>query len=104
VDDLPFSTRSGPHLNLAVPGVQSSPEHAPLASRSQESRMPKNGTPRFVVGMAASFTGLGGAIIFLLVTKTVSVQMGILMLVASVGMHLGFGILIAVYRLIGKLE
>jgi len=26
------------------------------------------------------------------------------MLVMSVGMHLGFGILIAVYRLIGKLE
>jgi hypothetical protein len=66
--------------------------------------MPKNGTPRIVVGIAASFTGLAGAIIFLLATKTVSVQMGILMLVASVGMHLGFGILIAVYRLIGKLE
>jgi hypothetical protein len=57
-----------------------------------------------VVGMAASFTGLAAAIIFLLVTKTVSAQMGILMLVASVGMHLGFGILIAVYRLISKLE
>ena len=57
-----------------------------------------------VVGMAASFTALAGTIIFLLVTKTVSAQMGILMLVASVGMHLGFGILIAVYRLIGKLE
>jgi hypothetical protein len=57
-----------------------------------------------VVGMAASFTGLAATIIFLLVTKTVSAQMGILMLVASVGMHLGFGILIAVYRLISKLE
>jgi NADH:ubiquinone oxidoreductase subunit K len=30
--------------------------------------------------------------------------MGILMLVASVGLHLGFGILLAVYRLLGKLE
>ena len=48
--------------------------------------------------------GVGGVIILLLATKTVSVQMGILMLVASVGMHLGFGILLAVYRLIGKLE
>jgi hypothetical protein len=66
--------------------------------------MPKNGTSKIVVGMAASFTGLASAIIFLLVTRTVSAQMGILMLVASVGMHLGFGILIAVYRLIGKLE
>jgi hypothetical protein len=66
--------------------------------------MPKNGTTKFVVGIAASFTGLAGAIICLLVTKTVSAQLGILMLVALVGMHLGFGILIAVYRLIAKLE
>ena len=66
--------------------------------------MPKNGTPRIVVGIAASFTGLAGAAIFLLVTKTVGVQVGILMLVALVGMHLGFGILIAVYRLVRKLE
>jgi hypothetical protein len=66
--------------------------------------MPKNGIPKLVVGMAASFTGLASAIIVLLVTKTVSAQLGILMLVASVGMHLGFGILIAVYRLIAKLD
>jgi hypothetical protein len=66
--------------------------------------MSKHGTPKIVFGIAASFTGLAGAIIFLLAIKTVSVQMGTLMLVASVGMHLGFGILIAVYRLIGKLE
>ena len=66
--------------------------------------MPKNGTSKFVVGMAASFTCVAGGIIGLLVTRTVSAQMGILMLVASVGMHLGFGVLIAVYRLVGKLE
>jgi hypothetical protein len=85
-------------------GVQSAPSTRRFTSRSQESRMPKNGTSKIVVGMAASFTGLASAIIFLLVTRTVSAQMGILMLVALVGMHLGFGILIAVYRLIGKLE
>jgi hypothetical protein len=66
--------------------------------------MSKNRTPKLVVGIVASFMGLGGAIILLLATKIVSVQIGILMLVMSVGMHLGFGILIAVYRLIGKLE
>jgi hypothetical protein len=66
--------------------------------------MSKNRTPKLVVGIVASFMGLGGVIIFLLATKIVSVQIGILMLVMSVGMHLGFGILIAVYRLIGKLE
>jgi len=66
--------------------------------------MPKNWAPKTPVCIAASFTGLAGAIIFLLVTKIVSFEMGLLMLVASVAMHLGFGILIAVYRLIGKLE
>jgi hypothetical protein len=66
--------------------------------------MSENWTPKLIVGMVASFVGLAGVIIFLLATKIVSAQMGILMLVASVGMHLGFGILIAVYRLIGKLE
>jgi hypothetical protein len=48
--------------------------------------------------------GFGAVIIFMLAARIVSVQMGILMLVASVGMHLGFGVLLAVYRLIGKLE
>jgi len=66
--------------------------------------MSKNRTPKLVVGIVVSFMGLTGVIIFLLATKIVSVQIGILMLVMSVGMHLGFGILIAVYRLIGKLE
>ena len=66
--------------------------------------MSKKGTPKLVVGFVASFMGVAGVIIFLMLTKIVSVQVGILMLVMSVGMHLGFGILIAVYRLIGKLE
>jgi hypothetical protein len=66
--------------------------------------MPKNRTAKLVVGIAASFIGFAGAIICLLATKIVSAQLGALMLVASVGMHLGFGILIAVYRLIAKLE
>jgi hypothetical protein len=54
--------------------------------------------------MAASFVGLAGAIIFLLAKRIISVELGRLMLVASLAMHLGFGILIAVYRLIAKLE
>jgi len=59
---------------------------------------------KLLVGIVASFMGLGGVIIFMLATRIVTVQMGILMLVASVGLHLGFGILLAVYRLLGKLE
>jgi hypothetical protein len=66
--------------------------------------MPKSRTPKLVVGLSASFTGLAVATLFLMAGKIVSLQLGTLMLVALVGMHLGFGILIAVYRLINKLE
>jgi len=51
-----------------------------------------------------SFTGLAGVIIFLLVRETITVQMALLMLVGLVAMYVGFGILVAVWRLIGKLE
>jgi Na+-translocating ferredoxin:NAD+ oxidoreductase RnfE subunit len=66
--------------------------------------MSKNRRPNLVVGIVASFMSLAGVIIFLLAKKIVSVEVGILMLVMSAGMHLGFGILIAVHRLIDKLE
>jgi hypothetical protein len=66
--------------------------------------MSKNRTSKLLVGIVASFMSVGALIIIMLATKIVSAQMGILMLVASVGMHLGFGVLLAVYRLIGKLE
>jgi hypothetical protein len=66
--------------------------------------MSKNRPSKLLVGIVTSFMGFGCVIIAMLVTRIVSVQMGILMLVASVGMHLGFGILLAVYHLMGKLE
>ena len=66
--------------------------------------MPKNTMPGLVVTMAVSFTSLGGVVIFLLVMRIVPGPVGILMLVALVGLHLGFGILIAVYRLMSRLE
>ena len=66
--------------------------------------MPKNRTLKVVVGIAASFTGLAGAIIFLLEAKTISFEMAMLMLIALFGMYLGFGFLIAVYRLVSKLD
>jgi len=56
------------------------------------------------VRIAASFTALASAVIALLITKTVRFEMGLLMLVALVGLHLGFGVLIAVYRFVSKLE
>jgi uncharacterized membrane protein YfcA len=61
-------------------------------------------TLKAVVAIAASFTGLVGTIMFLSETKIISFEMAMLMLVALLGMYIGFGILIAIYRLIGKLE
>ena len=57
-----------------------------------------------VAGVAASFAGLVGVIIFLLTNKIVSSAMAMLMLVALFGLYTGFGILIAVYRFIDKLN
>ena len=66
--------------------------------------MPKNRALKVVAGIVISFTGLVGTIIVLSATKIISFQMAMLMLVALFGMYIGFGILIAVYRLIAKLE
>ena len=66
--------------------------------------MPKNRTLKVVASIAASFIGLAGTIIFLSEAKIISLGVAILMLVALVGMYVGFGILIAVYRLISHLE
>ena len=69
--------------------------------------MPKNRRLKVVAaiaGIAASFIGLIGVIVFLWQAKIISFEMAKLMLVALLGMYVGFGILIAIYRLIGKLE
>ena len=66
--------------------------------------MPKNRKLKVVAGVAASFAGLVGTTIFLLEKKIISFEMAILMFVALMAMCVGFGILIAVYRLMGKLE
>ena len=66
--------------------------------------MPKNRTLKVVAGIAASFTGFVATIIFLSRAKIITFEVAMLMLVALLGMYLGFGILIAVYRLIAKLE
>ena len=66
--------------------------------------MPKNRTLVVLAGIAASFTSLVGVIIFLSEAKIISFEMAILMLVALLGMYFGFGVLVAVYRLVGKLE
>ncbi len=66
--------------------------------------MPRSRTLIVAAGIAASFIGLAGTIIFLSRTEIISVVLAKLMLVALLGMYVGFGFLIAVYRLIGKLK
>ena len=66
--------------------------------------MTRNRTLKVVAGIVVSFASLAGTIILLAVTRTISLAMAMLMLVALLGMYIGFGVLIAVYRLIGKLE
>ncbi len=59
---------------------------------------------RIVAGIVVSFAGLAATIIVLLAAQIISFGVAMLMLVALLGMYIGFGILIAVYRLIGTLE
>ncbi len=66
--------------------------------------MSRSRTLKVVAGIAASFTALVGAIILLLEMKIISVEMAKLMLVALLAMYVGFGILIAIYRLIARLD
>jgi hypothetical protein len=66
--------------------------------------MPRNRTLKIVAGIAASFIVLAGTIVFLSEAQIISFEMAKLMLVALFGMYLGYGILIAVYRLVGKMK
>ena len=66
--------------------------------------MRKHTTLKVVAGIIVSFAGFVGIIILLLKMKIISAQIAMLMVVALLGMYIGFGILITVYRLICKLE
>ena len=66
--------------------------------------MPRHTTLKVVAGIAVSFAVLAGTIIFLLFMKIITFGVAKLMLVALLGMYVGFGILIAIYRLIRNLE
>ena len=66
--------------------------------------MPKSKTLITVTGIAASFAVLSAAIIFLAVREIVTFEVAKLMFVALLAMYIGFGFLIAVYRLIEKMK
>jgi len=64
----------------------------------------KNRSLIIAAAIALSFTGLGALILCLMVSHVVSFQLGLLMLVALVGLYFGFGVLIAAYRFTSKLQ
>jgi hypothetical protein len=66
--------------------------------------MPRARTLIIAAGVAASFIGIAATIVYLSATKVVAPTVAKLMLVALLGLYLGFGILIAVYRLMRRLE
>ena len=64
----------------------------------------KASKPRIAAAIAGSFLGLIGLIVYLAIRGTVTPQMATLMGIALFGLYVGFGILIATYRLISKLD
>ena len=66
--------------------------------------MSRSRTLIVAAGIVASFIGLAGTIIFLSKTEIISFGVAKLMLVALLGLYVGFGFLIAVYRLVGRLK
>jgi hypothetical protein len=66
--------------------------------------MPGNRTLIVVAGIVISFVALAGTIILLSELKVISFGMAMLLLAALLGMYIGFGVLIAVYRLMDRLE
>jgi len=66
--------------------------------------MPGHRTLKVVACIIVSFTALAGTIILLSEMNIISFGMAMLMLAALLGMYIGFGVLIAVYRLVDKLE
>jgi hypothetical protein len=59
---------------------------------------------KIAAGVAGSFTALVVLVLVLMMRGAVTFQLGLLMLVALLGLYFGFGVLIAVYRFVGRLE
>ena len=57
-----------------------------------------------ISGVIISFAGFIGLILFLSANQTITPQQAGLMIIALIALYLGFGFLIAVYRLVTKLD
>lgn len=66
--------------------------------------MADNRKLRIVAAVVSSFCAAIVLVLVLMVKQVITFQMALLMLVALFGLYVGFGILIAVYRFIDRLE
>ena len=57
-----------------------------------------------VAAVVFSFCGLIALVMTLLIKHVITFQMALLSLVALLGLYCGFGVLIAIYRFVGRLE
>ena len=67
-------------------------------------RMPRGRMLKVFLVIALLFFSLVGLIVALRTSGLVNVQVALLMLVALIGLYVGIGVLVAVYRLVVKLE
>ena len=66
--------------------------------------MSLNRTPLYVFAIVVTFVGLGGLVVYLSRTGVFSPEVGALMLVALIGLYVGFAILIILFRLVLRLK
>ena len=59
---------------------------------------------KIAVAISLTFTGIVVLIFTLMIKGVVTFQLGMLMLVALLGLYFGFGVLILIYRFVAKLE
>lgn len=59
---------------------------------------------KIAAAISLTFTGIVVLIFTLMIKGVVTFQLGMLMLVALLGLYFGFGVLIVIYRFVQKLE
>jgi hypothetical protein len=59
---------------------------------------------KIALAISLTFTGVVVLIFTLMIKGVVTFQLGMLMLVALLGLYFGFGVLILIYRFVARLE
>jgi hypothetical protein len=71
---------------------------------ARSTQMLKNRSRLAGYGAAGLFVAMVATIIALRITRTIAFELMLLMLVALIGLYVGFGVLIAVWRFMQRLE